>query len=392
MCGLAGAYAHNFSDPDRAMFENLLFLNVFRGEDSTGVIRINRQRKKNQDFLVYARQRTLLPSPLYLRSKDASFLDEKETIGLIGHTRAATVGSVSLKNAHPFAFPNVVGVHNGTIRRQFKGTEDFDTDSEALYKLVNDEGIESALNEVADYDTAYALVFVDKKENTLNFVRNDKRPLWFTRVYAGNTLLWSSDKKTLQYAVEYAGLDPKGIPEEADKECAKSPYWTLSENTLMSLKTGGKAKDLKLKKLDVEKRTTFTGYTEGTGYTDGHNSRFWDDEWSYEDHRSNTKSSTSKTKTDKSNKEVSGDDNTDKDPDDYFPGYQGKYHKRSDFERKLGFGCFCCQSCTDIEDDDAVDNLHWFDENSYACHECYENSPENWVKEIFEGDEGDEDV
>src|SRR5437867_10025519 len=38
---------------------------------------------------------------------------------LIGHTRAATIGSVSKENAHPFAFTNdkntVIGVHNGGL-------------------------------------------------------------------------------------------------------------------------------------------------------------------------------------------------------------------------------------------------------------------------------------
>src|SRR5690606_21890089 len=118
---------------------NLLLLNYFRGEDSTGVVRIEEKQIRTT--------KSLLASPEFLFTdkaqestmedghKDESF---DKPLGFIGHCRAATKGSVSVANAHPFAFENVVGVHNGTLKSSFKNSTLYDTDSEAIYKGLND--------------------------------------------------------------------------------------------------------------------------------------------------------------------------------------------------------------------------------------------------------------
>lgn len=369
MCGIAGVYSTSFNSSDLAMFEQLLFLNVYRGEDSTGVIKINQTGPRKKKKTTYHRQRSLSASPIYLRSKESDFIEDKSAIGLVGHCRAATVGDVKLSNAHPFRFNNVVGVHYGTIRQKFKGASDFDTDSEALYKLINDEGIESALNEVADFDSAYALVWVDKSEDTLNFIRNAKRPLWFTRLFGGTTLVWSSDPKTLKYAVEYANLVPMGLPDGVSSNVEpKQKYWTLSENTMMSLSIGDPCSDLRLKGVNVKKRSTYLGYTSGYSYDNPKSS-----------HTTTGVSKNTYYLPDKSQRTQGGSGT---DPDDYFPGFQGELWNRSAMERKLSFGCFCCQSVVDIDDND-LDRVKWFDETSYACGDCYDDSPDNWVAELF---------
>ena len=38
-----------------------------------------------------------------------------DTISIIGHTRAATTGAVTTRNAHPFSYGSIIGAHNGII-------------------------------------------------------------------------------------------------------------------------------------------------------------------------------------------------------------------------------------------------------------------------------------
>jgi predicted glutamine amidotransferase len=249
MCGICGVYALSCGTPEQKVFKSLLLLNVWRGEHSTGVVHIESKGGAYR----YRSQRTTAPSPSYIYSKlGQDFLDHNtkgsRTIGYIGHTRSATKGSITVKNAHPFSFPNVVGVHNGTITKAFKGSKDFETDSEALYALINELGLEGALNEVAGYDTTYALCFVDKAENTLNFIRNSKRPLHFTYAYNQTTLIWSSTKEMLEMAVDRS----MNVQNKGWKGDDKDRVFTLEENTLLSFKIGASPETAELTKIPVK--------------------------------------------------------------------------------------------------------------------------------------------
>src|SRR5690606_5675856 len=140
LCGIAGIFSQTVGLTERELFEGLLMLNVYRGKDSTGVVRINELKKG----VPYAQvKRAVVSSPGFVASKyghDMLYdLDKKEakdtskTTGYIGHCRAATKGEIKVQNAHPFRFDHTIGVHNGTIHGSFKGSKDFETDSEALF-------------------------------------------------------------------------------------------------------------------------------------------------------------------------------------------------------------------------------------------------------------------
>jgi len=65
---------------------------------------------------------------------------------LIGHTRAASVGSVVKENAHPFTFEGVTGVHNGTVTNQremeMHTGQSFTSDSQhLLWSLAHTGGL-----------------------------------------------------------------------------------------------------------------------------------------------------------------------------------------------------------------------------------------------------------
>lgn len=200
MCGIAGAFCgKTLTEFEIKRVSKLLILNHFRGDDSTGMF--DYIENVDKDKVVYWKKKT---HPVFFAYNEFGktladrWKNKKPNIVAV-HARAATIGSVTAENAHPFVHGHVIGMHNGTINKDFKGKDDYETDSEALIKLIADDGIKKAVDEIG-YGGAYALVWLDTKDYTLNFIRNTHRPLHFLNY--GNTLYWSSDKKDLAYALD----------------------------------------------------------------------------------------------------------------------------------------------------------------------------------------------
>lgn len=185
MCGIVGVVG-DLTAKEEGIFKDMLILNTLRGKDSVGVAAIG----ANVDDVHVVKS---MGDPFQLFDRNSfDVIMRRKNRGLIGHNRAATIGKTTIKNAHPFEFDSVVGVHNGTLRNKWKIPEQerFETDSEALYNQINKVGVEKALEHV---DGAYALVWFDKDEKTINFLRNKERPLY---------TIMSEDKKCLFYASE----------------------------------------------------------------------------------------------------------------------------------------------------------------------------------------------
>ena len=110
MCGIVGYMVTSkdkYENARRGFLKYALVLDTLRGRDSTGVISIT------DDFKV-ERIRTLKSGFAFAPSK---FFEDNVPNGwcMIGHNRAATVGQVTLKNAHPFKYGNISLVHNGAL-------------------------------------------------------------------------------------------------------------------------------------------------------------------------------------------------------------------------------------------------------------------------------------
>lgn len=185
MCGIVGM-AGDLTAGDRRVFRDLLDVCQLRGRDSTGVININRQKS-------YGYIKSVGP-PSYLvdRRSYEQTIETGTHAAFIGHCRHKTSGAVTIANAHPFEFEDegIIGVHNGTLQNysRLEGYSFQKVDSEVLYEHLSKNGPEETFNQI---DGAWACVWWNDQAETLNFIRNDKRPLWFC---------WSEDKRKMYWA------------------------------------------------------------------------------------------------------------------------------------------------------------------------------------------------
>lgn len=201
MCGLVGyvitdqKVSQIEASRYQKYFGKALYIDTLRGSDSTGVARID------TDWVADTYKKAM-PGYDYLEHGLAQqFMNEgsQYITALLGHNRAATAGAVNAVNAHPFTHGSITLMHNGTLDTCAGVGNKFDVDSEnicyALSKLDDEKEIVALLEEL---DGAFALVWYDQDKRTVNFARNDKRPLSFQET--GHGWLYASEAWMLQGA------------------------------------------------------------------------------------------------------------------------------------------------------------------------------------------------
>ena len=188
MCGLIGVITGKHKKTHEDLFSNGLVVDTIRGKHSTGAVAV-----QDSDYLYH---KAAVPGVDFIESKQYESLLRKLKLNnpaaLLGHNRAATVGKVNKCNAHPFEFQNIIGMHNGTLRRKYKleNDGDYETDSETLFDHIKHHGIDDALPKV---DGAYCLVWYDEDSNRVYIIRNDERPLFFGKVKDEDTVIYGSE-------------------------------------------------------------------------------------------------------------------------------------------------------------------------------------------------------
>ena len=204
MCGIVGV-AGTLGKTEEDAFQDLLVIDSIRGEDSTGAAFISRQ---NDVDVV----KTVGDPYQLIDTVRYTACTRRANKCIIGHNRSATVGKVVRKNAHPFEFFNLVGVHNGTLTNKYvlKDSHQFDTDSEALYSNISRFGVE---NVVPDVNGAYTLVWYHIQDNTINFLRNKERPLFYAFTADEKAVFWASEIWMLLGAMHRRGIKPKEVLE-----------------------------------------------------------------------------------------------------------------------------------------------------------------------------------
>lgn len=208
MCGLVGClsnHTNGLSAREMEIFLQNLVLNQFRGRDSTGVFGVN---NSGEISLV---KEVGPPEILFKTAGWKPFYEEAYRKGkiLIGHGRAATRGDVTADNAHPFQVPyedddkeSIVLVHNGTLAsyQTLPDFHKFKVDSHWLAHCMMVHGPEKTLAEV---EGAMAIMWWDSKAKTINFFRNNERPLHYSVVEDGaaSSMIINSEAVALRYLI-----------------------------------------------------------------------------------------------------------------------------------------------------------------------------------------------
>ena len=241
MCGLTG-YAGKDSKTNGDVFNTLLVLDSLRGIDSTGVAAIP---NVGEPMIVKE-----VGSPYQLMdSKSYDKALTKVNRAVIGHNRATTSGGTSRKNAHPFENDTLIGAHNGTLigKHRLLDSSKFQVDSENLYYHIDQKGLKDALSQAQG---AWSLVWWDKQLDTLNFLRNNQRPMFKTWSLDHSTLFWASEAWMLSIALSRVGVKHTDIVEtEVDKHYSyhisqggviSKPYLTDAPGTYWEPQTQSK--------------------------------------------------------------------------------------------------------------------------------------------------------
>jgi predicted glutamine amidotransferase len=221
MCGLAGAMSSFLIESEIKTFRDLMALAQFRGRDGSGVIFA--PNNSNQSF--FTLRSTMNADYLVNCEEFDKYLKDIQRPGaLIGHARYPTSGGYDLDDCHPVTAGHIIGVHNGTMTKiNGKAVGKDDHDSKLLFAAIAEHGIDTVIKNSAG---AYAVVWVDKKDFTLNFLRNKDRTLYFGH-HENNygTIYWSSEIGMLEFVL-------------ARKDSRKIVIKTLPENHLLKFTLG----------------------------------------------------------------------------------------------------------------------------------------------------------
>lgn len=183
--------------------------------------------------------------------------DNRAPAVLIGHTRWPTKGAVSLETTHPHVYNGIYGVHNGTIDSiDGKYITKDQSDSALLFEAISREGVDKVIPTVRG---AYALVWIDQEIKTLNFLRNDKRPMHFALCNNG-TIFWASEAGMLQFVLNRTNTKFELLNLPVDK-------WHQLDMPLSHQYKGNKivVTDLKSKAPEVAARAPFLGHGQASG-------------------------------------------------------------------------------------------------------------------------------
>lgn len=179
MCGIFGGLGPNYN-PD--IVRLLALLNEARGTDAGGWWNGEKFYKNNTPI------REML---------NVDIVRQKQTAFILGHTRAKSTGANTKENAHPFFYDNIVGMHNGIVAnftelKKKYGTEKMEVDSEIIFWLLNEKGLDG-LKELEAY---WGLAWTDKR--TPNKVHLSKHDGSLAYAESDGAVYYSSDEDHLK--------------------------------------------------------------------------------------------------------------------------------------------------------------------------------------------------
>ncbi len=213
MCGIVGVVVkaqNGLTKRIEDSFYQLLFVNTLRGDDSTGVIAV--ERDTTFHIMKEAVEAAWFgPQLQYSEIGKRLWVHGK---ALIGHNRKGTVGKIDDDNAHPFVVDDDFAmVHNGTLIGHRK-LADTTVDSEALAivmaRAFKEEDYKTSLEEtMADVTGAYAVSIYDQRHNKVRLFRNKERPMAY--VETSDAWFFASEDLMLHWILSRNGYTTKDI-------------------------------------------------------------------------------------------------------------------------------------------------------------------------------------
>ena len=178
MCGIFGAIGE---EQNIQVLTSLALLNMARGKMSSGFTDgkiLTKDIGSMQQLIIHNREKWYTRAPIKL-----------------GHTRLASHGMVTKKNAHPYEFSKIIGAHNGIISNfdlvQYEMKTRFEVDSQLLFSLLNDGGITKVCEQLTGSIGAW---WYEKATQYIHLLKHDQELAMAT---CPGVTYFSSDKQDL---------------------------------------------------------------------------------------------------------------------------------------------------------------------------------------------------
>lgn len=214
MCGIVGGMSSTLNQGELNKIKGLMIMSCFRGMFGSGSMVVVPQKKT---LSIMTHKTELCAAELMCDEDFLSAIGKSPKI-VVTHARAPTKGDNSLDNVHPHRCKHITGVHNGTMYRIMDKTIGNDeSDSVAVFAAIAEHGVEAFVKESRG---AYSLVWLDVKNGTLNFLRNDQRPMVLASIgWNGNvsTMYFASELGQLRYVLARDGVKLDDVKFESPK-------------------------------------------------------------------------------------------------------------------------------------------------------------------------------
>lgn len=204
MCGIVGWISREGvtdSIERKRFMDQALIIDTVRGWDSAGAFVVESKSSKNISPAWFKQ----LGSGFDLVSTNEYqelFMPGK-TQGLkfaVGHNRSATQGAAdNVDAAHPFQEGPITLVHNGTVfDTSTLGKSKFELKAENdSHTICHNLALYPAEEVISKINGAFALVWYDSRDDSLNMVRNNQRPMHLAKAKKNNTIYFCSEAEML---------------------------------------------------------------------------------------------------------------------------------------------------------------------------------------------------